>query len=124
MFTWFVYLKSIPSSLVKSLHTYTSKMNWVKKFSHVNALKIILPKQSNTVISKRNLKIQWGLDVHSFQSINLRPWGDSSVINLKTQAVWPIKCNFNSWIGARPRAEHRQMDTQGCWALASAGQHI
>lgn len=82
---------------------------------------MILSNQSNTVILKANLEIQGALDSHSFHYINVWPRGNSFAINPKKQAVWLRKRNFNSWIGARPRAEHRQMDTQGCWA---AWQHI
>lgn len=62
--------------------------------------------------------------MHLFHSFKLWPQGDSLVINSKIQAVWLIKRYFNSWIGTQPRAEHRQMDWQGCWVLGSVEHQV
>lgn len=62
--------------------------------------------------------------MHVFPSIKLGPQRDSLGKNPKTQAVWLIKCYFNSWIGTRPSTEHKQMDIQCCRAPGSAGQQV
>lgn len=105
MFTRCVHLKSIQSSLVSSLHNYTSQMSWG---GYVNALIIIL-RYCNIVPLQGNLK-----DLHLFHSIKLWPQGDRLAKNPRTPAVWLMKCCFNSLKRAKAK---NWTQTEGCTKL-------